>query len=102
MKLSDQEETLRPSASILRNKKQSQCATDILDTIPAPTHPSTGTTARRRSSISRRVMRRRVATYRSRQPSPRRPTTAEGMGWSAWSCCCRGGGERGRLDTEAK
>lgn len=66
----------RPTASILGNKKDrhSQCVTDILDTIPAPTHPSTGTTARRRSSISRRVMRRRAATYRSRQPSPRRLT----------------------------
>lgn len=92
MKLSDQEEIPRPSASILRNKRQSQCVTDILDTIPAPTHPSTGTTARRRSSISRRAMRRRAATYRSRQPSP---TTSDcplqncefkSKGGS-WTCC---------------
>ncbi|KAL9572577.1 hypothetical protein ACKAV7_003410 [Fusarium commune] len=80
MKLSNQKEILRITASppeqvlLFSGTRQSQCVTDILDTIPAPTHPSTGTTARRRSSISRRVMRRRAATYRSRQPSPRRPT----------------------------
>lgn len=56
------------------NPHPTTCATAILDITPAPTRPSTGTTAPLPSSTSRRATKHPAPTSPSPPPSPPTPT----------------------------